>query len=438
MSQVHIAALMMLKNEQQQLHVTLESIEGFVDSLIVFDTGSTDNTIQILKEFSERTDTPLRLKEGEFVDFSTSRNVSLEFADTFPDVDYLLLLDCNDRLVNGDFLRKYATEQMSEPCTGFLMCQEWLSSTLDKYFNMRLVKAREGWRYRGSVHEWLKNTKHAEGSEPPVHRVPDDTRLYQNRNEDDGKSGQRFIRDKPLLLKDHQENPTEPRTLFYLAQTCACIGDNEEALYYYKKRINVEGFQEEKFHAYLRAGELSDILGHSWYDSLALYMQAYEHSSRAEPLIRIARHYQHVAGLHQKLPADHIDHNKHINFWMLAYTFSDMACKLSYPHHCILFVNKQDYDYTRWHINGICAFYVGFFAEGKIACQNAINAGINPELDKSNLQFYLDRETADNPPICESKNAFLLRTSAQLKKDDPSLSDKQITIQAKALWKKRD
>ena len=94
----HIALLMMLKNEEKRLHVSLDSVIGHIDSIVVFDTGSTDKTIEILETFCKKNKITLRLKHGEFVNFSESRNVSLEFADTFPEIDYLLLLDCNDEL----------------------------------------------------------------------------------------------------------------------------------------------------------------------------------------------------------------------------------------------------------------------------------------------------------------------------------------------------
>ena len=70
---VHIAVLMMVKNETKRLHISLDSVVGFADSLVIFDTGSTDNTIQISKDFSEKYNIPLRLKEGAFIDFSTRR-----------------------------------------------------------------------------------------------------------------------------------------------------------------------------------------------------------------------------------------------------------------------------------------------------------------------------------------------------------------------------
>src|ERR1700752_372163 len=137
---VHIAALMMVKNEHKRLGVTLESVKGIVQSIVLYDTGSTDDTIEIAQIFCNKHNIPLRLKTGEFVDFATSRNISLAFADTFPEIDYLLLLDTNDELRGGKTLRKYCEMFHNKPNTGFLVCQEWWSGQYDKYYNMRLIK----------------------------------------------------------------------------------------------------------------------------------------------------------------------------------------------------------------------------------------------------------------------------------------------------------
>ena len=50
---VHIAVLMMVKNETKRLIVSLNSIKNFADSLVIFDTGSTDDTIEICKNFCD-------------------------------------------------------------------------------------------------------------------------------------------------------------------------------------------------------------------------------------------------------------------------------------------------------------------------------------------------------------------------------------------------
>lgn len=414
----HIALLMMLKNEQKRLLVSLKSVIGIVKSLVIYDTGSTDNTIQILKDFSSENDIELRLKQGEFVNFSVSRNVSLDFADSFNDIDFLLLLDCNDELQGGDKLLKLATEHLNTDFNAFLICQHWWSGKYDKYFNTRFLRSKSEWRYKGSVHEYLANmNKDRNGT---VFKSPDDIILYQDRTQDDDKTSKRFVRDKTLLLADYKQNPTEPRTLFYLAQTCACLKQKEEAFYYYKLRSELEGFQEEKFHAYLRAGNLSQQLCHDWYDTLSYYMKAVEHSNRAEPLIRIADHY-----------------NKQKN-WILAFHFSQWACSLEYPKDAILFVDKYDYEYTRWHLLGIVAYYCGKYEEGKNACLKAIEKGLNTELDKSNLKFYTDKLN-ENPVIQENinKKQFIENSVKELQKTS-NMTTKQLEKLALKKWKNRN
>ena len=376
----HIALLMMVKNEQKRLLVSLNSVLGNVDSIILYDTGSEDNTIEIASTFCQENNIPFRLKQGEFVDFSTSRNVSLEFADTFEDIDFILLMDTNDELRGGAEMRKFCTEQMNTPNTGYLLCQEWWSGQYVKYYNIRLLKARQGWKYFGKVHEWLKNTRFENDEECDVSgdtkiRAPDTFVLYQDRTADDDKSWNRFERDKILLLKEHEENPSDPRTVFYLAQTFSCLKESKEALHYYALRTEMLGFWEERFQAYLRCGELSEDISEPWETSFIWYMKAFEHTQRVEPLIKIIEHYK--------------DKN-----WLLCFTFADLACKLTYPEHCVLFVDKQSYEYKRWHLLGIAGWYTGFLNEGKIGCQKAIECA-NLEIDINNLKFYQEKEIKD-------------------------------------------
>lgn len=420
-NKINIGLLMMVKNEHKRIKVSLDSVVGYVDCFIIYDTGSEDDTVEIIKNHCEEHKINLYLIQGEFDNFANSRNVSLQFADTI-DVDYLLLLDCNDVLRGGEHLREYAKEYKNCPATGFLVAQEWWSGRYDKYYNLRFVKAREGWRYRGSVHEWMKDTKSKEGEELTPLRVPDKVVLYQDRTQDDDKSGKRFFRDKVLLLEDHKNNPTETRTLFYLAQTCSCLNQVEDAFYYYKIRSSLEGFQEEKFQAIYRCGEISETLRHPWYESMGWYMRAFEHSSRVEPLIKIANHYKE---------------NKQ---WMIAFTFINLACTLTYPEHCILFVDQHAYNYMRWHILGIVGYYIGKYEEGKVGCLKAIEAGLNCELDNNNLKFYLDKENEikNNNLNNLTKKQFIELEIQRLGEENPKMSQKMLTMKANMFWKLRN
>jgi glycosyltransferase involved in cell wall biosynthesis len=464
-----IGLLMMLKNEKKRLHVTLNSVIGVVDSLIIFDTGSTDNTIDIIKEFSEKNKINLYLIQGDFVNFSVSRNTSLYYADTIG-VKYLLLLDCNDELRGGANLKILARDFKDKPNNAFLVCQEWFTGVSDKYYNIRLVKNKCGWRYRGSVHEWMKDTTR-EGPDPaePVVRIPDDTGiiLYQDRTKDDDKTSKRFHRDRELLLRDYSETPTDTRTLFYLAQTCECIGNLEEALYYSKLRLEVDGFIEEIFHSYMRCGNVCLALSHSWEDCLGWYMKAYNHSLRAEPLVKIADFYRHRASLHDKeeinkyLEHEKVEDKKVLdsggvykkvsynrkpnNFWRLSYMFLHEACDLEYPYHCILFVDKGVYDYYRWHLMGIIGYYVGKYEEGKAASLKAISIGLNKVENEKILKFYTDREEKCSetegvigPIQNETRAQFITRVSGILKKQNPNVQIEKLQKRALAMWKKRD
>lgn len=432
----HIAVLIMCKNENKRFHVTLESIVGYVNSIIVYDTGSTDNTIDIVENFSKINKISLHLKKGTFTNFSESRNISLDFADEFTEIDYILLMDVNDELKNGAKLIEYCKEYISKENTGFLVCQQWLNNSLDKYYNLRLVKARCGWRYRGTVHEWMKNTAFEDGKEPHVVRLPDDMVLYQDRTQDDNKSSIRFLRDKVLLTEEHRLNQTEPRTIFYLAQTCSCLNNYQEAFYYYKLRIQLEGFQEERFHAFLRCGDISINLGNPWHDSLIWFMKAYEHSRRVEPLVKITEYYNTTKQFD------------------IAYVFASLACSLQYPTHSILFVEKHSYDYKRWHLLSVCSWFTKNYDVGKKACIQAILAGINSKLDTDNLICFENQENQEkqekleklekssnpnpnpNPTNIINKKSFIANYIN--KNTNTILSKKQLISNAKKLWKTKE
>jgi len=415
---IHLALLLMCKNETKRIGVTLDSVIGYVNSFIVYDTGSTDDTISIIEEYSKKHNIPLRLKQGEFVDFATSRNVALEFADTFEDVDYLLLMDVNDELKGGDALLKYIKEHYESPTTGFLLCQEWWSGKFDKYFNQRLIKARKGWRYFGRVHEWLKDTSYESDALAPVKLIaPDNIKLYQDRTKDDDKSAKRFFKDREMLLKDHIDNPEDPRTMFYLAQTYSCTNQLEECLYYNKLRTKYDGFMEEKFHAYLRAGEAMFNLQHDWYDVMAYFLKAYDVIKRAEPLINIADYY------------------KQKEKWDLSYSFIKMACDLEYPTKCYLFVDKLAYDYKRWHLMSIIAWQVKEYQIGYDACKLANQNDKCKEVDKNNLKIYETKLSERSQNM--TRKEFTELMEKKLLAENPKLTPKKLHSQITKLWKER-
>lgn len=411
-----IGLLMMVKNEHQTIKVSLDSAKDYVQCFIIYDTGSTDDTVEIITNYCEEYKMNLYIIQGEFTDFSTSRNVSLSFADTIHDVQFLLLLDSNDQLRGGATLRKFARQELKTDCSAYLISQEWWSGKIDKYFNIRFLKPRCGWVYKGVVHEHVYNIN-KEGL--PTPKIPVQAMLYQDRTKDDDKSSKRFTRDKALLLTEHEKEPDNPRTLFYLAQTFSCLGESEEALKYYQLRVKLEGFWEERFHSQLRSGDIAHNLKRPWAEAMQFYLEAVEIEERVEPFLKIANYYR--------------DKKK----WKVAYFFGGIACKLEYPVNNILFIDREAYDYKRYHLLGIVAFYAGKMDDGKWACAKAIEAH-NKDVDKNNLKFYerrMPQQTGHKEEKKEKPN-FIKERIRELKKKYPGKSNKQLRTLAIKQWKK--
>lgn len=438
-----LALVMMVKNESKRISVSLDSVRNIVDCFVILDTGSEDNTVDLIREYCNKYNKPLYMITQEFptpFHFSNARNVVLDFADN--KADYLLMLDCNDELRGGDDLRKFV-DRYDGGSTAFHVCQEWWNgSALDKYYNIRLIKSKHGWRYKGAIHEYIMcpeaetrldectkngdnenetskdgekgNEKKEKNKDPIVSRIFGFS-LYQDRTKDDDKSFKRFTRDEDILNQEYQEiidkydsdealyeqerhgrsigeYPLwrdikkyigDSRNLFYYGQTCMCLGKSEKAYKLYKERSEQDGFTEERYHAYYRCGEISKALGHSWEESMSWYIKAYDYSCRvfdsprAEPLFRLAEHYRDKC-------------------WDLCFMYLRRCCELKYPDSAILFVDRRIYDYSRWNLMGIVAYYARQLEIGKVACLKAIIEE-DKDIDKSNLLFYVkDKEEGDN------------------------------------------
>lgn len=347
------------------LNSLLDEGKSKVDSIIVYDTGSTDGTMGILKEFCKKYGIKQHVKTGKFEDFSTSRNVALRFADTFTEVDFLLLMDCNDEY-RGD-VRSFC-EGVPSDQVAWLLHQCWWSGVMTRYYNVRLIRPRVGWKYRGAVHEYITRDNPDEMVRDKVPGVE----LYQDRTQDDDKTGKRFHRDKKMLLREYKRMGVnrDPRTVFYLAQTCLCLQDKPLALKYYMERCEMEGFYEERYHSHYMVGKLLLEKG-SIERGIYYLLESTKIFPRVEPLLELVKYYRDK------------------NMWM-ATQFGIMACKLPYPN-AILFVDEGQYRYERFHLLGIVAYYAGEYEAGRMAIEEAIRVA-DQDIDKNNLSHYPPNE----------------------------------------------
>ena len=103
-------------------------------------------------------------------------------------------------------------------------------------------------------------------------------------------------------------------------------------------------------------------------ESIQHFIAAYDtRPQRAESLIKMAQYYLSKHKMH------------------LAFLFANQACRISYPKNDRLFVEKYMYDFTRYDILGIAAWYTGDYEIGEWAVKKALE--IQP--DAPHLHFNL-------------------------------------------------
>ena len=266
-----IAAVIMVKDEESTIERTLSSLQKNFQDVIMFDTGSTDKTIEIARKVCQSLKLEFHLLEGTFVDFSTSRNAMLDFADkvaTEFNIHWFILLDANDQVRGSEYL-PYIVNRLPFNISVAHVLLNWDLGygKFSNHRNTRLIRPNRKWRYTGVVHEYLRGPKRSVvANEMVMKNIPGEFNIYQNRTVGSESSSKRWKKDYWLLLRMYaKEKPANERTVFYLAQTCKCLKMYEQAIYWYWKRtLFKESFAEEVYVSFYE-------MGLCWYEKYVQY-----------------------------------------------------------------------------------------------------------------------------------------------------------------------
>lgn len=93
------------KNEADNIRACIESVRAVADEILVADSGSTDGTLEIVREAGG-----CRIIEREFIDFSSFKNWALQHA-THP---WVLIIDADER-VSGPLAEEIGNLLAGEP-----------------------------------------------------------------------------------------------------------------------------------------------------------------------------------------------------------------------------------------------------------------------------------------------------------------------------------
>lgn len=377
---VQVILCMIVRNEERVLQRCLDAALRLADAACICDTGSTDDTVSVAEQTLACAGKPLWICRHEWVNFGVNRSRSFVEASRFaedlgwdPETSYALFLDADMILhLTPSFTRDALTAD------AYRIRQSHGSLHYD---NLRLARLALPWRSVGATHEYWT----AEGSGRPARLA---TAWIQDVG-DGGSKADKTERDIRLLEAALASEPDNPRTVFYLAQSCFDAGRYDDARCLYERRACMPGWEEEGWYAAYRAGMCSVELG-EWGRAVADLLLAWQRRpTRAEPLYQLAR-------------AARIRGDSHI-----AMMAAERARKTPPPREDTLFIDSVAYDRGPVEEISISAYYTGALADGVAACDVLIHRRDVPPAVKhqaaANLTFYArpivasDRRRVDIP-----------------------------------------
>lgn len=213
----------------------LESIKNMVDEIIIVDTGSTDQTIEIAQVFGAKV-----YRHQWENDFSKHRNQAVKYASG----NWLLNIDADERLVAAKGINKAnliaILRGLPAGCNAISLPMRDINpqgEAVTEYMNVRLVKNTADFHYEGIVHE------------NPIFKGPLTTTNEISLNHHgyhlpQKEMDKKLKRNTKLLLKRAEKNPNDIATNFYLANHYAFVLPNtpntlQKAIEYGRKCIQL-------------------------------------------------------------------------------------------------------------------------------------------------------------------------------------------------------
>jgi glycosyltransferase involved in cell wall biosynthesis len=280
-----IILLTMIKNESRIIRRMIESTLSMADAICVCDTGSTDNTVDVLKDYFTTFKVPTRVYNGPehlWKNFGYNRSQSflacVDFCKSLGwDAEnvYALVLDADMELKPQPSFDKNDLTDI-----GYKMIQKTHSL---EYYNTRFLKIAHPWKCTGVTHEYW------DGGNTGTLTMD---KIYISDIGDGGCKDDKFERDVRLLEEGLKESPNNPRYLFYLAQSYKDNKQLDKAIEYYKKRIDAGGWYEEIWYSMYTVMKL--YAEKKQYPEMEMWgLKAYEYrKERAENILFLTRHFR--------------------------------------------------------------------------------------------------------------------------------------------------
>jgi tetratricopeptide (TPR) repeat protein len=237
----------------------------------------------------------------------------------------------------------HATLETLNPAYGGVNLQQQNGGII--YYNTRLLRCSDKWRCIGSTHEyWECEGKPVENVKRPI--ITDIG--------DGGCKADKFTRDADLLEKDLLADPSNVRTYFYLGQTYMSTGQHEKAIQTLGRRIEMGGWDEERYIAHVYRGDCMKTLGRPL-EAVEEWLRGWQlRPHRTEAALRLITHYR------QQPNMNFVAYMYIEKLFQFQFGETVEGDKLWKPlaNNDILFVSHADMKYAIWEELGIVSYYV--------------------------------------------------------------------------------
>ena len=274
---------MIVKNESTIILDTLENIITHVplDYYVISDTGSDDNTADIIKQFFDEKGIPGEIHHDEWVNFAHNRNCALQHAQG--KTDYVLIFDADDRF-EGNFV---LPEELTSDRYYFRIANSVTGANV--YFRTLMFRNDGSFYWRGVLHEFVEQRKKTIVEQ----KIFGDYYVISGRFGARSNNPQKYFQDAQVLEKafnSPEDEDLKDRYAFYTAQSYRDADMPEKAIEWYAKRANLGGWYEEVYYSLLQIALLKIELNAPLDEVQNLLLAAYEYRpQRAESLYHLAR-----------------------------------------------------------------------------------------------------------------------------------------------------
>ena len=335
---------MIVRDEGKVIKRLLDSVAPFIDWYTIVDTGSEDNTKAIIKEVMDGHGIEGEIVDHEWFSFSDARNKAIQSMKG--KADWGFIIDADEQLIL-DNLNK---EELLSFLDGHNQADVTVNFGGTTYNRNAFLNVNYDWEWVGPCHSYLRLNEglisHAGVREDIVIKVNTDGKSWGNSTVSELKT--KYMT-KALILEDYLEKDPSPRWVFYIANSYKDAFEYEKAIEWYEKRLEMEGYWEEKYMSQLYMGECLVKIGAENKDIIHKLSLC----SKLDP--KRTEHLYKIALLHQG------EGN-----WQMSYMITKFATEKlpssPYPESS-LFIDDSVYNWKMLDIHSLNCYKLGYKAE---------------------------------------------------------------------------